>query len=197
MMLHGISAALALAVFPQVPVDSAAVLHEARQLVLEHYDTITIRALDERECTGTSLRDCMHGDWSCEDYVCPSDLDERRVPLIEALEGLAPFAGNSEWLFRQRVAFAIRHGEYARAREIASTCSGSAAWCMSLRGVTEYLLRPGSGLAQLEFDSALALASRATRVCRAAMLPSATVHGRGATGRTSVRSRRSRLSRKS
>jgi hypothetical protein len=163
MMLAGVSHALVLVSLQQVGVDSAAALRQARQLVLEHYDTITIRAPDERECTGMSLRDCMHGDWSCDDYVCPSDLDERRIPLIEALEDLAPFAGNSEWMFRQRVAFAIRHGEYARAREIASTCSGREAWCMSLRGLTEYLLRPGSGLAQLEFDSALTLASSATR----------------------------------
>jgi hypothetical protein len=83
MMLTGISAALALLFVPQVAVDSAAAVRQARQLVREHYDTTRIRASDERACTGTSLRDCMSGDWNCEDHVCPSDLDERRVPLIE------------------------------------------------------------------------------------------------------------------
>jgi hypothetical protein len=64
MMLTGISAALALLFVPQVAVDSAAALRQARQLVREHYDTTTIQAPDERACTGTSLRD-LHA-WRLE-----------------------------------------------------------------------------------------------------------------------------------
>jgi len=157
-----LAVALLMVVAGQQPAgaDSVLALRQARQLLVEQYKTVNVHFLD-RQCRGVGLDDCWQGDWSCIDFTCPSDLTERRATLIRNLEHLAPEAGNSEWLFRQRVALAVKNGELERAHAIAETCSGMEWWCMTLRGFTEHRLRPGSGVT--DFDSAFSLLERHPR----------------------------------
>lgn len=146
-----------IAIPPQQVPDSVRALHQAQELVLDHYDVSRFGPNHwmQKACRGVSLHDCMNGDWSCEGFVCDSVKVEVRPLLIERLERLAARAGNSEWLYRQRVGFAIKNGELERATAIARSCGAGDWWCMTLRGLTGHLLSPGAGLAQ--FDSAFAL----------------------------------------
>jgi len=168
-MLAGTAFLLALVAFhPQQAPDSATALRQAQELVLEHYDYYGITGRlnwvgvgSPPGCTGVSLQDCKQGDWSCLDYTCSWDHAERRAQLIPKLEARARVAGNSEWLFRQRVGFAIKNDELERADAIAHSCDDGEWWCQTLRGLTAHLLHPGDGLAH--FDSAFVLVARNPR----------------------------------
>jgi hypothetical protein len=138
---------------PQPPIDSAEAIRHAWDLVAQHYYQMT-PPRQPRPCSGITLDECRQGTWSCP-LFCPSDIPERRVTLIDELDRLAPIAGNSQWLFQQRVGFAVKAGQVARAHAIASSCRDTDWWCLALRGYAEHLLRPGSGLAS--FDAAIVL----------------------------------------
>lgn len=149
-----------LALPPQQAPDSAEALRQARELVSWHYAEAKglygKRAY--RGCTGVSLQDCKQGDWSCPEQgmgSCIWDLAERRAELIPELEALAHSAGNSAWLYDQRVAFAIKNDELERADAITRICDGVEWWCQTLRGLTAHLMHPGDGLAH--YDTAFAL----------------------------------------
>src|SRR5690606_40291375 len=107
-----------------------------------------------RLCAGSPLRDCRHGDWTCETGGrCGNEW--ARDALITRLEELAPLAGAAPWLYRHRVGFAVKAGELERARRIAEECADH--WtCPALRGFVAHQIRPGDGIAQ--FDSAYAAA---------------------------------------
>ena len=162
-----------LAVPSQQAPDSAGALRQAKELVLEQYDNIAITGRfnsrgvsgSGRACVGVSLQDCMpQGDWSCLDTGCAWDHAERRADLIPKLEELARVAGNAEWLFRQRVGFAIKNEELERADTIANACPDEEWWCQTLRGLTAHRLHPGRGLAH--FDTAFVLVAE-----KASLLP--------------------------
>jgi hypothetical protein len=153
-MVHAILV-LTLAGASQAPVqDSASALSRAQQLLRESYET-KLSAMTAAECTGVTFDDCMQGDWSCVDFMCPPDLAERRQALIAELERLAPAAGASEWLTGQRIALAVKNGELERAASIASGCTIAGWSCFALRGFTAHLRSPGSGFEH--FDSSFAL----------------------------------------
>jgi hypothetical protein len=162
----------------QVPMDSAQADSDIRRLISAYYDLpepwspfrrtfqdivdrypwLTPRpAHGTRSCQGVTLEDCFGNDWSCTYSMavdCASPLmPPRRTKLIEAMEGLAKFTGASVFVFRQRVAFALKNGEPERAHRIAETCHGEEWVCMALRGLTAHRVRPGAGA--LAFDSAL------------------------------------------
>jgi hypothetical protein len=137
-----------------IQTDSTLVLREARRLVAAQYDTRNSHFLDE-PCEASAFASCMQGDWSCTDVTCPPDLSQRRRRLIEQLDDLASAAGNSAWLYRQRVALAVKNQEPDRAMEIAGTCDGQEWWCMALRGFASHQVRPGTGFES--FDSAFVL----------------------------------------
>ena len=134
-----------------IQTDSTLVLREARRLVAAQYDTRNSHFLEEPS-EASAFASCMQGDWSCPDFTCPVDLSQRRQRLIEQLDDLAPAAGSSGWLYRQRVALAVKNQEPDRAMEIAATCDGQEWWCMALRGYPSHQVRPGTGFES--FDSA-------------------------------------------
>jgi hypothetical protein len=141
------------------PRDSMDHIRYAQELVADHYRS-PMPWTDA--CTGVSLEDCRQGDWSCRTggdckHRFPGVLER----LAERLEDLAPRAGASDWLFRQRVGFAVKAGELDRARRIAESCNATAWECKALRGFVAHQLRSGRALAH--FDSALAVAPLSVR----------------------------------
>lgn len=146
----------------QTPPDTAPALKHAKELLKEHYPPT--RVYDKNiggttpACEASDVWRCMRGDWSCIDVAC---LDGDRLELLRRLQALAPEAGNSDWLLRQRVAVALKSGNVQGAAAIAGSCSGEDPWCLMLRGFTRHRLSPGDGVAQ--FDSAFALLGDSVR----------------------------------
>jgi len=164
---------------PQATGDTVKALHRAQYLVWDYYDD-PIPA--PRSCTGSTLRECRHGDWTCDaGRNCGNERVRDR--LIARLEELAPRAGASTWLFRHRVGFAVKAGDLERAREIARDCPATEWSCLALRGFVEHQVRPGAGLAH--FDSAYAAAPTRVR-CEwgdlHALVGSEQVEGQGRAG---------------
>jgi hypothetical protein len=151
------AAALLVAQQP-APSDTTAALERAQFLVGRHYAEM-IRPSHARVCRGITFDDCRQGTWRCTVNTCPDNVRERRASLIVELEELAPRAGYSEWLFFQRVGFAVKHGELERAREIAGQCASADWWCQALRGFVAHWQKQGSGVAH--FDSAFSVAAPA------------------------------------
>jgi hypothetical protein len=171
---------------PPLPTDSAEAITMVRALARAHYlrderdpGFLTVwawveawgdRGTAERPfprtaipCRGESFEDCFTGDWSCRDarFCGFSRQREYRARLIEDLEDLATVAGEAELVYRQRVAFADKHGDHERADSIAHSCAGTEWWCLALRGFTAHRLSPGAGLAA--FDSAMSAAPELVR----------------------------------
>ncbi|MEX1181835.1 MAG: hypothetical protein WEF86_01270 [Gemmatimonadota bacterium] len=163
--------------------DTAETIREAASHVYRHYEVERPRSTDacrplpgqpcpprsnampqitsRDACRSETRAGCIGGDWDCHrlEDRCVDPADRER--LIERLESLAPGAGHSLWLLRQRVGLAVKNNDPDAARRLAREC-GSIDWfCPALRGFVEYWIQPGAGVAQ--FDSALALAPARVR----------------------------------
>jgi hypothetical protein len=144
---------------------------QAREAVRGYYFELP-RRTPPVSCHGETLQECFGGDADCpRNLNCVGEtVPAIRGRLLDDLDRYGAVGWRSNFIVGQRVNFALKNSDTARAMAAAESCAASLYWCQALRGLVRHRTRAGSGTTQL--DSALANTPPLTEAWALPRLPS-------------------------